>query len=206
LEKGDGYAWHGGRLEIGENALQDIQATDPDHRLDLAALNELEDDRCAFGDEHGVTKPFGLLLEILNRTKATLLTKEAKFVQRGRATLLVAQANREEEKPLIVGYGGQDILPCLVVDQDCGEIPGVFHARPLGHDVGVFPEFVERDGRSKVVVRHILGNFLLEPVTFKTGLGDIGLGLAPGAARDGCRSFYFEIGHVDAALGEGLGI
>jgi hypothetical protein len=179
LEERDGDPRDGSGFEVREDALKDVEATDADDSLDLPALDKLEDDRGALCDEHGIAEALGLLLEILDRAKPAFLAKQAELVKRGRAALFVAQAYREEQEPFVVGDRSQDILPRLIVDQDGSEIPGVFQAHPLCHDIGVLTEFFERDGRGKVVFRDILGHLLLEAVPFETGLGDIGLRFSP---------------------------
>ena len=59
LQQGNGDAGSGGRLHVGKHTFEHVEATYADHCFDLSGLDQLEHDRGALGDQHGVAEAFG---------------------------------------------------------------------------------------------------------------------------------------------------
>ena len=113
-----GHARDAGQQDLVDRLLQHVQAGDADDRIDVAADDDLQDDRRAFGDQHLVAQLLGLALEVGDGAGAALPAVEAELVVVGRAALGVLQAVRQQQQPALERDGRHLLAPELVGDAD----------------------------------------------------------------------------------------
>ena len=93
-----GHARDAGQQDLVDRLFQHVQAGDADDRIDMAADDDLEDDRRAFGDEHLVAQVLGLGLEVGDGAGPALAAIEAELVVVGGAALGVLEAVRQQQQ------------------------------------------------------------------------------------------------------------
>ena len=113
-----GHARDAGQQHLVERLFQHVQAGDADDGIDVAADDDLEDDRRAFGDQHLVAEVLGLDLEVGDGAGAALPAIEAELVVVGGAALGVLEAVRQQQQPALEIDGLHLLAPELVGEAD----------------------------------------------------------------------------------------
>src|SRR5262245_8209664 len=118
LQQGNGNSGNRCRFHIRKRPLQNRKAAHPDDRFDLPCLYQRHHQRGTFRHEHRITEALGFVLQILDRTKAALLTEQAEFVEWSRAAVFNTKTLRKQEKTPIVGNASQMLAPDFVAEKD----------------------------------------------------------------------------------------
>jgi len=117
VEQRDGDAGDGGGFHQRVDALEGREATDADHGVDLAALQQRHDGGRPFGNQDDVAQGLGLGLEVGDGAPAAIGAQQAELVEGPLALAVVAQAFGQQEQAAVERDGRHPLAPGGVAQQ-----------------------------------------------------------------------------------------
>ena len=144
LQQGNGHAWNGGRLHVGEALFQHVDTTYADDRFDFSGFDHRADDGRALRHQHRIPESLGLHREVLDGTEAALFAEQSEFVKRRRTLVFHPEALGNQQQPPVVGNLRERLAPRRVAHQDRGVVRvNRIEAGGRQHGAGVLGQLVQ---------------------------------------------------------------